>query len=135
MVGAEPAATDRHPNRNAKEPAMKTSTLIAASLFAFAGAAFAQEATSDAWMSAAATKSRAEVLAELQQARASGLTKSWSAGYIEPLKATASRTAVASAARSARASGELERINAEAWHFDGQRPSAKADTRLAQAAR
>lgn len=114
---------------------MKTSSLIAVVALAFAGSAFAQEATSDAWMNAAATKSRAEVQAELQQARASGLTKSWSAGYIEKLNSTQSRADVALAARTARASGEADRINAEAWHFGNQLPSAKADTRLAQAAR
>ena len=114
---------------------MKTYALIAAVALTLAGSAFAQEATSDAWMGAAATKSRAEVQAELQQARATGLTKSWSAGYMEKLNSTASRSDVALAARSARANGELDRINAEAWHFDGQLPAAKADTRLAQAAR
>lgn len=114
---------------------MKTSSLIAVVALAFAGTAFAQEATSDAWMGAAATKSRAEVQAELQAARAIGLTKAWSAGYMEKLNSTASRSDVALAARSARANGELDRINAEAYHFEHQLPSAKADTRLAQAAR
>ncbi len=114
---------------------MKTSSLIAAVALAFAGSSFAQEATSDAWMGAAATKSRAEVQAELQQARASGLTKSWSAGYMEKMSSSSSRADVALAARSARSSGEIDRINAEAWHFENQLPSAKADTRLAQATR
>ena len=114
---------------------MKTSSLIAALALAFAGSAFAQEATSDTWKDMANTQTVASVQSELQQARATGLTRSWSAGYIEKMSSTASRAEVAMAARAARASGELDRINAEAWHFGGQLPSAKADTRLAQAAR
>lgn len=114
---------------------MKTHSLIAAVALAFAGSAFAQEATSDAWMGAAATKSRAEVNAELQQARASGLTKAWSAGYIEKMSSSQSRADVALAARTARANGDAERMNAEAWHFEGQLPAAPTGTRLAQAAR
>jgi Domain of unknown function (DUF4148) len=114
---------------------MKTSSLIAAVALAFAGTAFAQEATSDAWMYAGATLTRAQVQADLQQARASGLTKVWSAGYIEKLGSSQSRAEVALATRAARASGEADRIGAEAWNFGESLPSAKADTRLAQAAR
>lgn len=114
---------------------MKTSSLIAIVALAFAGSAFAQEATSDAWMGAAATKSRADVQAELQQARASGLTKAWSAGYIEKISSTQSRADVALAARTARANGDAERMNAEAWHFEGQLPQNTSGTRLAQSAR
>ena len=45
---------------------MNAKQLIAVSALAFLGAnaAFAQEATSDAWMKVASTKSRAEVQAE-----------------------------------------------------------------------
>ena len=50
-------------------------TIAAASLLS-AGAAFAQEATPDTWLSAAqTTKSRADVSAELFAARKTGLTK------------------------------------------------------------
>ena len=115
---------------------MQVKTFIAAAALAFVGAtAFAQEATSDAWMNANTTKSRAEVNAELQQARASGLTKAWSAGYIEKMSSSQSRADVALAARTARANGDAERMNAEAWHFEGQLPAAPTGTRLAQAAR
>jgi Zn-dependent M32 family carboxypeptidase len=115
---------------------MKTlSLIVAASALAFAGTAFAQEAGSDTWMNAASSKSRAEVQAELQQARASGITKSWSAGYMDKLVSSQSREQVAAAVRSARASGELDRINAEAFQHDRNPPPAKADTRLAQSQR
>jgi hypothetical protein len=111
---------------------MQAKTLIAAAL-AFAGtAAFAQEATSDAWMAAAATKSRAEVAAELQQARATGLTKSWSAGYIEPLKVSKTRAEVVAATLAARDSGELVAINAEAATFG---PAGVGQARFAQTRR
>ena len=63
---------------------MNTRTLItiaAFATFAVSGSAFAQEATSDAWMNAAATKKRAQVGVELQQARADGSIKAGSAGY------------------------------------------------------
>jgi Domain of unknown function (DUF4148) len=47
--------------------------LIAASVLVVSGAAFAQEATPDTWISSAqSTKSRAEVRAEFLQARAEG---------------------------------------------------------------
>lgn len=48
---------------------MNVKQLIAVSALAFLGtqAAFAQEATSDRWMDAQATKSRAEVVAEVQR--------------------------------------------------------------------
>jgi hypothetical protein len=126
--------TDK-PSTGTQDTIMKTPSLIAVVALAFAGSAFAQEATSDAWMGAAATKSRAEVQAELQQARATGLTKAWSAGYMEKMNSTQSRADVALAARTARVNGEADRINAEAWHFEGQLPANTAGTRLAQAAR
>jgi hypothetical protein len=114
---------------------MQAKTLIAAVTLALIGAApaFAQEATSDAWMDIASSKSRAEVQTELQQARASGLTRSWSAGYIEPMKAGKTRAEVVSATLAARASGELEQIGAEAYAFSGQ-PLQPA-VRLAKSAR
>jgi hypothetical protein len=134
VVGADRPSTD-NPQR-IKEPIMKAYALIvAASVLAFAGSTFAQEAESDAWKSITSTQSRADVLADLQKARATGMTRSWSAGYMEKMSSTQSREQVASAARSARSSGELDLINAEAFHFGHQLPSAKADTRLAQATR
>ena len=90
--------------------------MAAASLLS-AGAAFAQEATSDAWMQAASTKSRADVSAELVAARQSGLTKSWSAGYMEPVRSHALRATVRASTLQAMQSGELAAINAEVYSF------------------
>ncbi len=112
-----------------------TTTLLAAAALAFAaaGSAVAQEAGSDDWMSAGASKTRAQVQSELVQARADGSIKAYSAGYIPTLNASATRADVAAALRAARASGELDRIDAEAWAFSA--PAATAETRLARAAR
>lgn len=113
---------------------MQVKTFIAAAALAFVSAtSFAQEATSDAWMNASATKSRAEVLAELQQARASGLTKAWSAGYIEKLSASKTRAEVVAATIAARDSGEIEAIGGEAHAFNGQ--ALQPAARLAKSAR
>ena len=90
--------------------------MAAASLFS-AGAAFAQEATSDAWMQTAGTKSRADVSAELVAARQSGLTKAWSAGYMEPLRSHALRATVQASTLQAVQSGELAAINAAVYSF------------------
>lgn len=90
-----------------------------AAVAAFAGtAAFAQEATSDAWMNAASTKTRAEVQAELQQARADGSIRFSRAGYFETLQSTKSRDAVKAETMAARSSGELQHINAEVYGYE-----------------
>lgn len=113
---------------------MQVKTLIAAAALAFVGAtAFAQEATSDDWKAIASSKSRAEVQAELQQARASGLTKSWSAGYVEKLNSSKTRAEVIAATIAARNSGELEAIDSEAFAFSAQ--PAQPGVRLAKSAR
>jgi hypothetical protein len=108
-------------------------TLVSVALALVAGSAFAQEATSDDWLNAPATKTRAQVQAELAQARADGSIKAFSAGYIPTLATTATRAEVAATVQAARSSGELDRIDAEAWAFDA--PARAADTRLARAAR
>ena len=110
-----------------------TRQLIAATAIALlsTGAAFAQEATPDTWLqSAHSTKSRAEVSAELAAARQSGLTKAWSAGYMEPVRSSALRAEVKAQTVQAIASGELKAINAEVY---GYTPAAAV--RLSQAAR
>jgi hypothetical protein len=114
---------------------MNTRTVIASVALAFvaAGSAVAQEAGSDDWMNASATKTRAQVQAELAQARADGSIKAYGAGYMPTLVSSASRADVAATVQAARASGELDRIDAEAWAFDA--PARAADTRLARAAR
>lgn len=96
-----------------------THRLIATVAFAVAGAgaAFAQEATPDTWAQVAATKSRAQVQAELQQARKDGTIKSWSAGYIEPLKSVKSREQVRAEFSAARATGEFDAINGEVYGY------------------
>ena len=94
-----------------------TVAAVMALSLASAGAAFAQEATPDTWTQIATHKSRAEVRAELAQARASGLTKAWSAGYIEKIASTQPREAVKAQTRQAIASGEQRAINAEVYTF------------------
>ena len=94
-----------------------TIAAIAAASLLSAGAAFAQEATSDAWMQTASTKSRADVSAELVAARQAGLTKAWSAGYMEPVRSHALRATVRATTLQAVQSGELAAINAEVYSF------------------
>lgn len=88
------------------------------------GAAFAQEATPDAWMQAAMSSSRTQVQAELQQARKDGTIRATSAGYMPPFKPVASRAAVHTETMAAMRSGELERIDAEAQAFVAPRSQA-----------
>ena len=106
---------------------------IAASAIALlsAGTAFAQEATPDTWLqSVHSTRSRADVSAELVAARQSGLTKAWSAGYIEPVRTHALRAEVKAQTALAIQSGEIKAINAE---VGGYMPPAAV--RLSQATR
>ena len=95
-----------------------TVAAIAAASLLSAGTAFAQEATPDTWLTAAhSTKSRADVSAELFAARKSGLTKAWSAGYMEPVRTHALRAEVKARTAQAIQSGELKAINAEVYSF------------------
>lgn len=115
---------------------MKTPALLSAFALVFAaGSALAQEATSDAWMNAASTKSRAQVQTELAQARADGSIKFASSSYMEKIKVAKSRADVATETRAALANGEVARIQAETYAFEAQRPAASSNTRLAQSAR
>lgn len=101
-----------------------TQSLIAAIALtaAAAGSAFAQEATPDSWLQTVhGTKTRAEVSAELQAARQAGLTRAWSAGYMEPLRASALRAEVQARTLQAIQTGELKAINAEVY---GDAPGA-----------
>jgi hypothetical protein len=81
------------------------------------GAAFAQEATSDAWTQIATSKSRVQVNAELQQARANGSILAGEQGYIEPFSPTVSRAQVRFELTNARVNGQLDAINAQAQAF------------------
>ena len=94
--------------------ATRSLILAVALTAAAAGSALAQEATPDTWLQTTSTLSRADVATELAAARASGLTRAWSAGYIEPLRSQALRSAVQAQTLQAIASGELKAINAEA---------------------
>ena len=116
---------------------MNTRQLLALSTIAFAaasGSAFAQEATSDAWMNVVSTKTRAEVSAELGAARADGSIKAVSAGYITPIVSQKTRAQVHQEVLAAARSGELERLVAEAYDFKAA-PTLPAATRVAQAKR
>ncbi len=103
---------------------------IAAASLLSAGAAFAQEATPDTWLQVQSTKSRADVSAELVAARQSGLTKAWSAGYMEPVRSSALRAEIKAATLQAIGSGEIKAINAEVYGY-----TPAAPVRLSQAAR
>ena len=98
---------------------MNRKQFFAAAAIAVLGtSAFAQEATPDTWRDVQLSKSRAEVQAELAQARQDGTIKAWSAGYIEPLKGSLkSRAEVRAEVELARHSGELQAINGEVYQF------------------
>ena len=85
---------------------------------AAAGSAIAQDATPDNWLqSVQITKSRADVSAELMAARKAGLTKAWSAGYMEPVRNPALRAEVQARTLQAIQSGELKAINSEVYGY------------------
>jgi Domain of unknown function (DUF4148) len=93
-------------------------TLSAALTLAFAGHALAQEATVDT-ASFGTSKSRAEVQAELAQARAAGQLIGNEADELRaaPQPGTRSRADVTAETRDAAASGELKALNAEASSY------------------
>lgn len=70
------------------------------------------------------------VSAELVAARQSGLTKAWSAGYMEPVRSHLVRAEVKAATARAIASGEVKAINAEVYSF-----TPTAPVRVSQAGR
>jgi len=110
-------------------------TLAIAAFGAFGSTAYAQEATSDAWMQQASTETRAQVVAELQQARANGEMRAYQPGYIEPAHSVETRAQVKADLREAIASGEYARINAEVPRAPNPYLSAPAATQLASAQR
>lgn len=108
-----------------------TIAAVAATALLSAGSVFAQEATPDTWMSAGLSgKSRTEVSTELAAARKSGLTRSWSAGYIEPVQTRLLRDQVRASTQQAINSGEVKAINAEVYSF-----TPATAQKLAQAAK
>lgn len=83
-------------------------------------AASAQEATNDAWMSASpATSTRAQVLADLQRARAEGRLAGGAAyDFTRHAPSMRSRADVQAELAAARANGEFARIGAEVARAD-----------------
>jgi hypothetical protein len=102
---------------------MRAKQIAVAILAVFGTAAIAQEATPDTWMNVSAEKSRAQVQAELAQARADGTIKATSVGYLPRLQSTKTREQVRAELLAARESGEYAAINAEAsMHVPGLAP-------------
>jgi hypothetical protein len=87
-------------------------TAMLALVAALATSALAQEATPDP-APQTGTKTRAEVQAELDQARHDGSIDSWSDRYALSLKSVRPRTMVIAELVAARVSGELDRLNSE----------------------
>lgn len=96
---------------------MKTSTLIAAIAvsFAAAGTAFAQEATYELPQPVSSSLSRAQVQAELAQARTAGNLLVTEADYQlhAPFESQLSRAEVRAETLAAIANGEVQRLNSE----------------------
>ena len=103
--------------------------IAAATLTVIGLSAFAQEATPDTWMrEAGASKSRQEVLAELQAARKDGTTNAVSANYdfVRRSPSVKTREEVRAELAQARASGEYAAMNSEA--YASKNDSARATT-------
>lgn len=100
---------------------MKTISIIAAAIVSITGTAFAQgEATYQYPQAASVAKSRADVLAELQQARAAGQIVSGEANPLPaPVVVAKSRAEVRTMAA---ASSRALPLNVEAISFDGLAP-------------
>jgi hypothetical protein len=101
---------------------MKTTQLIVSIIGATLGAvAFAQEATPDTWMQTQATKSRAEVQAELEQARKDGTIGFTGSNYnfAARVPAVKTRAQVNAELMAAKESGEFHALNSEAYDFTG----------------
>jgi Na+-transporting NADH:ubiquinone oxidoreductase subunit NqrC len=82
----------------------------------FAAGAQAQEATFDDvnFMKVASQKTRAQVQAELVQARADGSIRAGEVDYVQPAKSVKTRAEVIAELRRAQANGEFAALNAEA---------------------
>jgi hypothetical protein len=93
---------------------MKNLTVIALALAA-AGAAYADDPTLDTYSTSVSTKTRAEVQAELAQAKRDGSIKAWSISYnpLALMKPVKTRNEVVAELEAAQASGELRALNSE----------------------
>jgi len=88
---------------------------VAALMFAVAGAAFADDITPDTYRDTVASKSRAQVQAEREQAKRDGTINAWSFRY-NPLsfsKSLKTRADVVAELQAAQASGEYAALNSE----------------------
>lgn len=99
---------------------MKTRSIIAAAILSITGAAFAQgEATYEYPQAVTSAKSRADVVAELQQARAAGQIVSGEA-YLLPQTTVVSTKSRAEVRTLAAADTQALPANVEAISFDGR---------------
>jgi len=100
---------------------MSVRPLIAAIALVAAGSAFAQEATNDGFdaVRGVTQESRAEVRADLVQARAPGELRAYSTGYLPSVSKTSSltRAEVRAETLAARNSGELDAIDAPVYGY------------------
>jgi hypothetical protein len=110
---------------------MNTKKLIAAvAIFAAAGSSFAAEVTEGVWPAFTSTKTRAEVVAELQQAKADGsyaLAHQQYQGQVPgadtQIASTKTRAEVVAELEAAQADGSYALAHQE---YDGQFPQAAA---------
>jgi hypothetical protein len=79
---------------------------VAAALGAASGVATSQVVPPEPWMVIQSAKSRAEVVAELKQARAEGAMEIFSEGYVETIRSTLTRAQVIAEWLAARSRGE-----------------------------
>jgi hypothetical protein len=119
---AQRQATTANPNHTSRKTIMNTTKLIAALALSFAasGAALAQEATYEYPQASTSTVTRAQVLAELQQARADGTLHITEGQTHKPASFVAqrSRAEVRAEAKAAAASGESRLLNGETNAFE-----------------
>lgn len=93
--------------------------IVAAIALCVAGSALAQEASSDAWMTAdaSAAETRAKVRNDLAQARIDHSIDAVSDNHVERAQSVLSRAQVRAMLVQARASGEFAELNGEASSF------------------
>ena len=105
---------------------MKTHSIIAAAILSITGAAFAQgEATYEYPQAVTSAKSRADVLAELQQARAAGQIVSGEANVL-PRATVVAQKSRSEARTLAAVSSQALPLNVEAISFDGRSVAPRA---------
>ena len=93
--------------------ALATTVTVAALALLSATSVFASEGSDDALKGYVPSKTRAQVLAELQQAKADGSIRAAELNYREPVRSVAARAQVKAETRLAIASGEAAWLNSE----------------------